>query len=170
VKLKGIASSKRRYAAHLQKLERERLGETPADDGGLNPRWHRPAPGSDSSTLRCSCSAMPFSLAAYAEHVAGNQNLEVASGVYVTGLMDPLALELERKAREVVAAPAEQPDPMLMRDEHGDTWQPFINSWSQRQMRNLRTGEIKHAPVYIVREEKQQHQAGGFNDAGTIFE
>jgi hypothetical protein len=161
VKLRGIASSKRRYQAHLQKLERERLGATPAE-GELNPRWHRPAPGADNSTLRCSCSAMPFSLAAYAAHVAGNQNLEVTKGVYVVDLLDPLAVELERKAREAVAPVVEQADPMLVRDANGDTWQPFVNAWSQRQMRNLRTGEVRHAPVYIVRAEDNQQQVGGY--------
>jgi hypothetical protein len=148
MKLRGIANSKRRYAAHLKRLERERLGSasqhvaTPAENG----------------TLKCSCGGALYSPNAYARHIQGHGMIDGEAGVYTDGAFDPWIA-----TRKTAVAPVvEQADATLVYDASGDAWQPFVNTWSQRQLRNLRTGEIKHAPAYIVRTEEKQQQVGGY--------
>lgn len=148
MKLQGIKSSKRRLAAHRRSMERR---APPAD--GLDPRFHQPAPGPD-GTIRCSCSITPFSPAMYAKHLAGKPNLDIKRGVYVTGRFDPWLEAQERIQRAADMAPAEQDRGEVHTDGDGNSWQPFVNNWQQRQLRCVsgpRRGEAIHAPPQILR-------------------
>lgn len=156
MKLRGIASSKGRLAAHRRALERAAAAR--------DANTHRPTLA-ENGAIRCSCNpGLPYSPAAFAEHLDGKQPRDSEGGAYVTGPSDPWC------AKNAPAEPAQNEDGELRVDTDGSQWRAFMDEFKRRAWRNAANGEVRlDTSLFVVRPEREQTGVGGMDDSGTIF-
>lgn len=151
-RLRGIIDSKRRYQRYLHN---QGLSAPPAD-GRLDSRLHVPSAGPQ-GTILCSCAgSLPYSPAAFAAHIAGRPMLDTRDDVYVTGPLDPWAIERERR-KVATPAPTEQ-----LTDADGWLFESFENDLRQRMVRYLtgpKAGQVEHAPTFALPPAEPQRRA-----------
>lgn len=132
----------------------------------LSPRFHVPSAGPD-GTVRCSCTAAPFSPQAYQRHVAGEPARDMQRGVYTAGLNDSWALEQER-GQSPSGEPVERQHETgeRYRDEDGNEWLGILDEFKRRAWRCIaghRMGDVElDVRLYVVLPEKQTAGVGGY--------
>lgn len=153
MKLRGIASSKRRLEAHRRNLERR-----------APPAEHVPEVCADGA-IRCSCAGgtQRYSPMAYSRHLAGHALADGYRGTFTTGREDPWTREQELKGADVAPDQREDGEPLI--EYRGEQWRRGMNQYQQATLTNPRTGEtVLDTRLYVEHAGPQLREVGGYVD------